>query len=211
MKPSPRPVALAALVLASALGIAAFSRVASNRFRPTPAPAPETPPLASPPAPPSENANSKPSATFAPPESKPSNAAPPQPLSPSTLPVETLSDDSPSTLPPQTPDAVPVRTAVATTADVETKRSFRGFTEVDPVEIVPRVRGFLESIEFQPGALVEAGDVLFRVESFDYQNEVDAAKAELAASLAREARAKATHRRNLQLRKDKSVAGVVTE
>ena len=211
MKPSPRPVALAALVLASALGIAAFSRVASNRFRLTPAPAPETPPLASPPAPPSENANSKPSATFAPPESKPSNAAPPQPLSPSTLPVETLSDDSPSTLPPQTPDAVPVRTAVATTADVETKRSFRGFTEVDPVEIVPRVRGFLESIEFQPGALVEAGDVLFRVESFDYQNEVDAAKAELAASLAREARAKATHRRNLQLRKDKSVAGVVTE
>ncbi|MBQ5789389.1 MAG: efflux RND transporter periplasmic adaptor subunit, partial [Thermoguttaceae bacterium] len=111
----------------------------------------------------------------------------------------------------QTPAAVPVRTAVATTADVETKRSFRGFTEVDPVEIVPRVRGFLESIEFQPGALVEKGDVLFRVESFDYQNEVDAAKAELAAANARESRAKATHRRNLQLRKDKSVAGVVAE
>ncbi|MBQ9127179.1 MAG: efflux RND transporter periplasmic adaptor subunit [Thermoguttaceae bacterium] len=209
MKPSPRPVALAALFLASALGIAAFSRVASNRSRPTPAPAtaPETSPVESD----AETLDRLPETSTSSIQSPPPESSdPPQTLSPSTFPTKTLSDDSPST-PPRTPDAVPVRTAVATLADVETKRSFRGFTEVDPVEIVPRVRGFLESIEFQPGALVEAGDVLFRVESFDYQNDVDAAKAELAAAIARETRAKATHRRNLQLYKDKSVSGVVTE
>ena len=220
MKPSPRPVALAALILASAFGIAAFSRVASNRARSTPASAPETfsdatSPNASPIPPRTPDAESS--------QTPPTTNAPPETFPTSTLPEKTPSDapttNAPSTETTQNPAlatsrpsaAVPVRTAVATTADVETKRSFRGFTEVDPVEIVPRVRGFLESIEFQPGALVEEGDVLFRVESFDYQNEVDAAKAELAAATAREARAKATHRRNLQLRKDKSVAGVVTE
>ncbi len=215
MKPSPRLVALAALVLASAFGIAVFSRVASNRSRPTSAPVPETSTLESTAAP------SRPfSAPASPSEKSAPTVAPSEPAQKSAVEAEKATLDAPSpispttptsSLPPQTPDAVPVRTAVATTADVETKRSFRGFTEVDPVEIVPRVRGFLESIEFQPGALVEKGDVLFRVESFDYQNEVDAAKAELAAALAREARAKATHRRNLQLRKDQSVAGVVTE
>ena len=220
MKPSPRPVALAALILASAFGIAAFSRVASNRARSTPASAPGTFSDAT-----SPNASTIPPQTLDDESSQtpPSPNAPPETFPTSTLPEKTSSNapttsaSSPETLQTPTlatsrrPAAVPVRTAVATTADVETKRSFRGFTEVDPVEIVPRVRGFLESIEFQPGALVEKGDVLFRVESFDYQNEVDAAKAELAAANARESRAKATHRRNLQLRKDKSVAGVVAE
>ncbi|MBQ7111404.1 MAG: efflux RND transporter periplasmic adaptor subunit [Thermoguttaceae bacterium] len=209
MKPSPRLVALAALFLASALGIAAFSRVASNRSRPTPASAsaPQTSPVASNFETLERLPETSPPTQTSPLENAASPQTPPQPTRKSTLKPESPSLDALS----QTPDAVPVRTAVATTADVETQRSFRGFTEVDPVEIVPRVRGFLESIEFQPGALVEAGDVLFRVESFDYQNEVDAAKAELAAAIAREARAKATHRRNLQLRKDQSVAGVVTE
>ncbi|MBR2002782.1 MAG: efflux RND transporter periplasmic adaptor subunit, partial [Thermoguttaceae bacterium] len=213
MKPSPRPVALAALFLASALGIAAFSRVASNRSRPTPAPAsaPETSPAASDAETPERLPEpSTPTLQTPSTESAATSQTPTQTTQKSTL-ASRSAPVAPSTLPPQTPAAVPVRTAVATTADVETKRSFRGFTEVDPVEIVPRVRGFLESIEFQPGALVEAGDVLFRVESFDYQNEVDAAKAELAAAIARETRAKATHRRNLQLYKDKSVSGVVTE
>lgn len=213
MKPSPRPVALAALFLASALGIAAFSRVASNRSRSTPAPAsaPETSPAASDAETPERLPEpSKPTLQTPSTESAATSQTPTQTTQKSTL-APRPAPVAPSTLPPQTPDAVPVRTAVATTADVETKRSFRGFTEVDPVEIVPRVRGFLESIEFQPGALVEEGDVLFRVESFDYQNEVDAAKAELAAAIARETRAKATHRRNLQLYKDKSVSGVVTE
>ena len=211
MKPSPRLVALAALLLASAFGIAAFSRVASNRSRSTSASVPETPPVDAAPETPLQAPVSAPSQTPPPPSADASETArPPQTSTPQAFPdVSASTESSPSS--PKTPAAVPVRTAVATTADVETKRSFRGFTEVDPVEIVPRVRGFLESIEFQPGALVEAGDVLFRVESFDYRNEVDAAKAELAAAIAREARAKATHRRNLQLHKDKSVAGVVTE
>ncbi|MBR4833623.1 MAG: efflux RND transporter periplasmic adaptor subunit, partial [Thermoguttaceae bacterium] len=190
MKPFPRRVALALLVLASALGIAAFSRVFSRRAR-----SPE-PPVAAP-APETTSPVSEPSVDETPRSPAVSRTAkrPVVPASPQTA----------------APPAVPARTAVATTGDVETKRRFRGFTEVDPVEIVPRVRGFLESIEFQPGALVEAGDVLFRVEAFDYQNELDAAKAELAAALAREARAKAAHQRNLRLRDDKSVAGVVTE
>ena len=201
MKSSARPVALVALLLASTLGIAAFSRVASNRVRSTSATVPETPfgeSNAETPRQAPNDESTKSSEINAP----SSNLAPPS--SPNSQ-TKKQTPDAP------TPDAVPVRTAVATTADVETKRSFRGFTDVDPVEIVPRVRGFLESIEFQPGALVEAGDVLFRVESFDYQNEVDAAKAELAAATARESRAKATHQRNLRLYKEKSVSGVVTE
>lgn len=116
----------------------------------------------------------------------------------------------PKTSRPQTPP-VAVRTATATTGDVETFRRFRGFTNVDALKIVPRVRGRIESIDFTPGAIVEKGDVLFRIESFDYRNAVAAARANLDAAVAREARAQATHRRNLRLQQDQTVRGIVAD
>ena len=57
-----------------------------------------------------------------------------------------------------------------------------GTTEaVENVEIRARVRGFLEQINFEPGADVKAGDVLYVIEQAEYQAKVAAAKAYLKA------------------------------
>ena len=58
-----------------------------------------------------------------------------------------------------------------------------GTTEaVQRVEIRARVKGFLETIEFEPGAEVAVGDSLYRIEETEYQARVDAAKADLRAA-----------------------------
>ena len=49
---------------------------------------------------------------------------------------------------------------------------------VESVEIRPRVTGYLESIHFQDGAEVKAGDLLFVIDPKPYQAELDRATAE---------------------------------
>jgi multidrug efflux system membrane fusion protein len=49
---------------------------------------------------------------------------------------------------------------------------------VESVEIKPRVSGYIESIHFQDGAEVNAGDLLFVVDPKPYQAEMDRASAE---------------------------------
>ena len=57
-----------------------------------------------------------------------------------------------------------------------------GTTEaVEYVEVRARVRGFLEQINFEPGADVMAGDVLYVIEQAEYQAKVAAARADLDA------------------------------
>jgi len=58
-----------------------------------------------------------------------------------------------------------------------------GETEaVERAEVRARVRGYLESIEFEPGQEVKQGDVLFVIEKDEYAAAVEAAKAALASA-----------------------------
>lgn len=77
----------------------------------------------------------------------------------------------------------PPPAVVATTVEIEpvsTPETFSGTVEaIDRVEILARVQGFLESVEFGPGDRVDASDVLFRIESAPYDAAVAAAEARL--------------------------------
>ncbi|HWL92939.1 MAG TPA: efflux RND transporter periplasmic adaptor subunit [Phycisphaerae bacterium] len=62
---------------------------------------------------------------------------------------------------------------------------FTGRTEaVEMVEVRPRVGGFLESVEFEPGRDVKEGDLLFKIDNRLYQAEVDEARAQLTRTQA---------------------------
>jgi multidrug efflux pump subunit AcrA (membrane-fusion protein) len=52
---------------------------------------------------------------------------------------------------------------------------------VDHVEIRPRVSGQLDSVQFQEGAIVQKGELLFTIDPRPFQAEVDRLKAELHA------------------------------
>ncbi len=55
---------------------------------------------------------------------------------------------------------------------------------VESVEVRPRVSGYLESIHFEDGAIVEAGDLLFVIDPRPYAAELAAARAELTRAKA---------------------------
>ena len=79
--------------------------------------------------------------------------------------------------PPEVTVANPVK------ADVTPFVEQNGETEaVEEAEVRARVRGFLESIEFQPGQNVKAGDVLYKIERDQYEAEVNSAAATVAAA-----------------------------
>ncbi|TWT78959.1 Efflux pump periplasmic linker BepF [Planctomycetes bacterium CA13] len=53
---------------------------------------------------------------------------------------------------------------------------------VDEADVRARVRGFVESVEFKAGQEVTRGDVLYKIESTQYQASVNSATAEVAAA-----------------------------
>lgn len=62
---------------------------------------------------------------------------------------------------------------------------FTGTTAaVEQVEVRARVKGFLESMHFEPGTQVKKGDLLFVIDPKPFQAKLDAAKAELASAKA---------------------------
>ena len=78
--------------------------------------------------------------------------------------------------PSETP--VTVRLAKPQVGGVAETYETTGHTDTTPVSISPRVRGTLEEICFEPGAIVNEGDVLFKIEQFDYKVKVDTANAD---------------------------------
>jgi RND family efflux transporter MFP subunit len=58
------------------------------------------------------------------------------------------------------------------------------------VEVRARVAGFLESMHFTPGTMVEQDELLFVIDPREYQARLDAARAELASAAAQLQRAK---------------------
>ncbi len=78
--------------------------------------------------------------------------------------------------PPKVTVARPIQKSVVTYLE-ET-----GTTEaVEMVQIRARVSGFLEQVEFEPGAMVEANEVLYRIQRREFESKVKAAQADLEA------------------------------
>ena len=101
--------------------------------------------------------------------------------------------------------ATPEQAVAVTVAVVEPRQTtlwdeFSGRLEaVDRVEIRPRVAGAILSTNFTEGALVKAGDVLFKIDPAPYAAEVDKAQAQLEAARARAAFAANELERGAQL------------
>jgi multidrug efflux system membrane fusion protein len=87
--------------------------------------------------------------------------------------------------------AAPEQAVAVTVAVVEPRQTtlwddFSGRLEaVNRVELRPRVAGAILSTNFTEGALVKAGDVLFKIDPAPYAAEVDKAQAQLEAAKAR--------------------------
>ncbi len=97
--------------------------------------------------------------------------------------------------PAQAP-AVPAVVMTVTATDVPFENEFVGETESSQeVEIRARVEGFLESIAYHEGSLVQKGDVLFQMDRKPFVAALDAARAELQAQNARLATASANLKR----------------
>ena len=84
---------------------------------------------------------------------------------------------------------------------------FTGTTHAfEEVEMRARVAGFLQSMEFTPGTLVEKGDLLFVIDPREYEAELNAAKAELGSAEAQLKRAQIEFDRAEKLFKQKAGA-----
>ena len=68
------------------------------------------------------------------------------------------------------PPAVPVKVATVESRSVTTWQEFSGRLEaVDRVQLRPRVAGEIQSVHFQEGGLVKAGDLLFSIDPEPYK------------------------------------------
>jgi len=93
---------------------------------------------------------------------------------------------SDKTAAPAQPQAVPAVVLTVKATDVPFVGEFVGETESSQeVEIRARVEGFLESIAYREGAIVEKGDVLFQMDRKPFEAALAAAQAELQAQQAR--------------------------
>lgn len=78
----------------------------------------------------------------------------------------------------------------------------------DDVEIRARVKGFLKTIDFEDGAQVKQGDLLFTIEPEQYQSAVNSAEAQLAQAHAALKLAEATLQRNQNAFETRAVSEV---
>ena len=96
----------------------------------------------------------------------------------------------------QEPPPPQVTVAPPEVREVTTYDSFVGRAEaVETIEIRARVKGFLETIEFAPSDLVEAGSTLFTIEKAPFQAARDAADAQLKVAIANKDLQEATYLR----------------
>ena len=105
---------------------------------------------------------------------------------------------------------VNVETAKAIQRDVQLTASYTGqLVPVSKVDIVPRIRGYLEAVKYTDGSIVDKGQLLFTIQDFDYKIEVDKANAEMVAAKAREISARATY--ESAVKSNEKVQGTVSE
>ncbi len=99
---------------------------------------------------------------------------------------------------PPPPPAVTVATV-----DIRPLQSWDEFTgrlaAVETVDVHPRVSGYIESVHFEEGAAVKAGDLLFRIDPRPFKADVDRLAAELERAEAQLALAASNHARGVRL------------
>jgi multidrug efflux system membrane fusion protein len=100
-----------------------------------------------------------------------------------------------------------VTTAQPLIQDVTDYLEFTGTLDAsERAEVVARVSGVLQSMHFEPGTPVTEGDLLFIIEPEEYQADLQAAQAELAAGEASYDRANIEYGRAKKLYKEKAGA-----
>jgi multidrug efflux system membrane fusion protein len=100
----------------------------------------------------------------------------------------------------------PVSIAAALEKSITETQQFSGRLEaVDRVEIRPRVSGFIESVNFKPGAEVKKGEVLFVIDPRPYQAEASRTEAAALAARAKADLAKLELARAEKLIADKAI------
>lgn len=108
----------------------------------------------------------------------------------------------------QAPDTTPPAVGVVETAEREVNPYFEfvGKTQAfASVALRARVTGFLQSRDFEEGGMVEAGQVLFRIQPEQYEAMLAQAEGELAAATASLNRARVDQQRFEELVKSKNV------
>jgi multidrug efflux system membrane fusion protein len=101
----------------------------------------------------------------------------------------------------------PITAALVIEKSVAETQQFSGRLEaINRVDIRPRVSGFLNSINFKPGAEVKKGDLLFVIDQRPYQAEADRAQAVAASALAKANLAKIESARAEKLLAEKAIA-----
>jgi len=94
-------------------------------------------------------------------------------------------DQPPITAGQASPPAPSVTVATPLTQKVTDWDEFTGRLQaVETVEVRPRVSGYLQSVNFREGTLVEKGDLLYVIDTRPYQAAVDQARAELSRAVA---------------------------
>src|SRR6266436_9517998 len=91
-------------------------------------------------------------------------------------------------VPSGAPEAAPTPVTVSRPVerDVTDYADFTGRTSsVDSVELRARVWGYLDKVNFQEGALVQKGDVLFEIDPLTYRAALNQAEGNLASMQAR--------------------------
>jgi RND family efflux transporter MFP subunit len=99
--------------------------------------------------------------------------------------------------PPPAPQVTVARVISRTITDSET---FSGrFSAVNHVDVRPRVSGYISSVNFVDGTIVQKGQVLFVIDPRPYEAEYQRAEADLAQARAQAALAKAEQTRAVNL------------
>lgn len=107
----------------------------------------------------------------------------------------------------QQQQAPPVTVSKPVVRDIQEYKIFTGSSRAsESADVVARVAGILESVEFVPSSLVETGDLLFTIEETKYRAARDAAEASLASAKADLLRAETELQRVVKASKSRAVS-----
>jgi membrane fusion protein, multidrug efflux system len=105
------------------------------------------------------------------------------------------------------PPAIPVSVAAVESREITAWEEFSGRLEaVERVDVRSRVAGAVQSVQFNEGALVRAGDPLVTIDPAPYVAEVERAQAQVVAAQARLAHAVSEHERSQRLWQEQAIA-----
>ncbi|WOO43449.1 efflux RND transporter periplasmic adaptor subunit [Rubellicoccus peritrichatus] len=107
----------------------------------------------------------------------------------------------------QEPPPPPVTVAFPFEGNVTVFNIMTGQTDaVDMVDVRARVKGFLQTMDFDPGSIVEEGDLLFTIEPDEYEAALESAKGALSSAVAQARLAETTYQRNQQLYSNEAIS-----